>query len=73
VAAVAAAAHRHLQPHLDVHLDAAAPALGLGEHELAQQRRRALRDLRRLGARQRDARLDDAGAHRRHLVGHVVE
>ena len=34
---------------------------------------RTLRDLRRLGARQRDARLDDAGAHRRHLVGHVVE
>ena len=40
VAAVVAAAARHLQPHLDVHLDAAGPALGLGEHELAQQRRR---------------------------------
>ena len=39
VVEVAAAAH-HLQPHLDVHLDAAGPALGLGEHELAEQRRR---------------------------------
>ena len=43
----AAAARRHLQPHLDVHLDAAAPALGLGEHELAEQRRRTCRGGRR--------------------------
>ena len=92
----AVAARRHLQPHLDVHFDAARPpsasvstswhssVAAPVEEEASQNKcaelrqncaelRGTLRDLRRLGARQRDARLDDAGAHRRHLVGDVVE
>ena len=43
VVVVAVAAARHLQPHLGEQLDAARPALRLGEHELAQQRRRTCR------------------------------